>query len=90
MDGKFTVKGAYQLLTITTIVVPYHSFIWKAFLPPSSSTLSWRILHMQVPTDEILQSRGIVSLQDVQCVGKVVNRLPFIFDMSFFHDVECN
>ena len=35
MDGVHSVKKMYDSLHISCHVVPWHSFIWKEFLPPS-------------------------------------------------------
>lgn len=83
--GTLTFKEAYMFLNPPTQVVSWCSFIWKSGSPPFKSFLIWRILHNKMPTDEILKSKGCVTVsmcsmccKDAESTSHLLFECPFV------------
>ncbi|WCJ21899.1 RNA-directed DNA polymerase (reverse transcriptase)-related family protein [Euphorbia peplus] len=57
-NGSFNVKDAYNLVRQVYPSVPWHSFIWKEFLPPSRSLVVWKAIHGKLTTEDLLKLKG--------------------------------
>jgi hypothetical protein len=71
LDGGYTVRGAYQILTARD-VVPLDAtadLIWHTQVPLKVSILAWRLLRDRLPTKANLISRGILPVEDHHCVS---------------------
>lgn len=77
-------KGAYSLLLNSNTDVPWYKFVWKAFLPPSSSTLCWRFIHGHIPTDDILQFKGIYTTLWCSLYRRISESISHLFLTSPF------
>lgn len=53
----FVLKDVRRILYGRRELDSLHPFSWKAFLPPSRSTLCWRLIQGCIPTDEVLQQK---------------------------------
>ncbi|GAU39342.1 hypothetical protein TSUD_60930 [Trifolium subterraneum] len=71
LEGGYTVRGAYQLLT-TQDVAPLDvaaGLIWHTQVPVKVSILAWRFLRDRLPTKANLISRDIIPGEDHLCVS---------------------
>ncbi|GAU49524.1 hypothetical protein TSUD_407570, partial [Trifolium subterraneum] len=71
VDGGYTVRGAYQILTAQD-VVPLDAaigLIWHPQVPLKVSILVWRLLRDRLPTKVNLSYRGILPVGDSLCVS---------------------
>ncbi|GAU10634.1 hypothetical protein TSUD_421120, partial [Trifolium subterraneum] len=71
VDGGYTVRGAYQLLTAQD-AVPLDAttgLIWHPQVPLKVSILAWRLLRDRLPTKVNLSYRGILPAGDSLCVS---------------------
>ncbi|GAU13336.1 hypothetical protein TSUD_42900 [Trifolium subterraneum] len=71
VDGGYTVRGAYQLMTAQD-VVPLDAatgLIWHPQVPLKVYILAWRLLRDRLPTKVNLSYRGILLVGDSLCVS---------------------
>ncbi|GAU44064.1 hypothetical protein TSUD_368760 [Trifolium subterraneum] len=71
VDSGYTVRGAYQLLTAPP-EVPLHAatgLIWHPQVPLKVSIFAWRLLRDRLPTKANLTFRGIIPVEDSQCIS---------------------
>ena len=53
-NGQFTIKSFYCWLNGSMNLVPASRFMWRKCIPPSLSTVVWRVFLVYLPTDNKL------------------------------------
>ncbi|XP_027082422.1 uncharacterized protein [Coffea arabica] len=69
-SGEFSTKSAYQVVRSSGVRSWAFASIWHSLIPQKFSFLMWRLLHEQLPVDDVLakfQSLGIAT-PSVACV----------------------
>lgn len=68
-DGGYSVRGAYQLLTVTdnNNFGAEIALVWHKQVPTKVSIFAWRLLRDRLPTKDNLVSRGILSEEQRLC-----------------------
>ncbi|CAJ2658061.1 unnamed protein product [Trifolium pratense] len=89
LDDVYTVRGAYQLLTTQDAVTldAASGLIWHRQVPLKVSICAWRLLRDRLPTKANLVTRGILSVEDHQCVcgcGEVESAQHLFLSCSTF------
>ncbi|GMN51118.1 hypothetical protein TIFTF001_020275 [Ficus carica] len=83
LDGKVTCAGAYASLIHAANLVSWGKQIWAAFIPPSRSILTWKLLHGKLPTDQALKERGFVFPSRCRfCCSADENMQHFYFSLA--------
>jgi hypothetical protein len=69
--GGYSVRGAYQLLTITDtpLADSAAAMIWHNQVPLKVSVFAWRLLRERLPTKSNLVTRGVISSEASQCIS---------------------
>lgn len=60
-SGNVSSKAAYELCRPTFPKVNWGSWLWAPFIPPTRSTLVWRLVWSKVPSWDVLNSWGIAG-----------------------------
>ena len=70
--GLVTCKAAYNHIRVHMPKVSWSREVWRHYLPPTHSFLTWRILHRKIPTVDVLQAKGLqmVSRCSLCCVAE--------------------
>jgi len=80
-DGILSSKHALCFLHSRSLLLPWAEHIWSVSIPPSHSSIYWRLHHGKMPTDENLKKCG--------CIVVSICSLCMIVDESsdhlFFH-----
>nr|POE85882.1 hypothetical protein CFP56_18229 [Quercus suber] len=76
LDGEFSTKSAYHLAIKGENSSPVFkgAWIWKLDILPKITTFLWLCLHNSIPVREVLASRGITCIQqlEVELDAKVI------------------
>lgn len=57
-NGRLTMKQAYEAYRDKGINVQWETKLWRTFIPPKISMLSWKIIRKKIATAERLRRRG--------------------------------
>lgn len=60
-DGTLTANQAYHFMHTPSLIVDWSIIVWRPCIPPSHSSIFWRIMHKKMLTDETFEyvlSRG--------------------------------
>ncbi|XP_042497664.1 uncharacterized protein LOC122076435 [Macadamia integrifolia] len=58
-DGIFSSKSAWEDIRLKKPNVPWASLIWCKKQLPQISTLTWRVIHGTMPTDDAVKKRSV-------------------------------
>ncbi|KZV18919.1 hypothetical protein F511_17825 [Dorcoceras hygrometricum] len=77
--GKFSSKSAWELLRHRDLTKDIFTACWSKLLTPTMSLFVWRWIQRKIPTDDVLQSRGVAMGSKCQCCAQEES-----FDHVFF------
>ena len=60
MDGEVSCAAAYVYIRGPDVHVSWEKHGWAAYIPLSSSILTWRVLHGKLSTDVALRDWGFI------------------------------
>lgn len=66
-DSAFSLKSAWELVRLRNHISDNLTSCWGSWLRPTMSFFLWRFWHQWLPTDDVLQRRGIVLVSKCQC-----------------------
>ncbi|XP_058775768.1 uncharacterized protein LOC131650044 [Vicia villosa] len=74
-DGVFSVRSCYDWFfsklsgpPINSNVAKACSFLWKVKAPSKFIIFGWRVIHNRIATKDLLHKRGILDVNNLQCV----------------------
>ena len=76
--GELTFKDAYKFYN-NSQPVHWVSHLWKPFIPPRVSCLSWKIMQNRVPTQDNLQKRGMFFVSRCEICKTNVDNVEHLF-----------
>jgi hypothetical protein len=86
IDGGYSVRGAYALLTRVDVAneVVVFNLIWHKLVPLKVSMLAWRLLRNRLPTKDNLVTHNIIFHEASLCVNgcctlETTNHLSLVF-----------
>ncbi|KAL6569244.1 hypothetical protein OROMI_013758 [Orobanche minor] len=69
-SGAFSLTSAWSHIRVRDQANLIYGAIWTAFLTPTISVFIWRLLQRQIPTDDILQQRGVSLASRCLCCSQ--------------------
>ncbi|XP_042479159.1 uncharacterized protein LOC122060066 [Macadamia integrifolia] len=78
-DGIFNSNSAWEDIRIRNPKVPWFSLIWGKKMQPRVSIFGWRMVHDKLPTDDVIQKRGIVLVSKCSLCGMEAETSSHIF-----------
>ncbi|XP_019433239.1 PREDICTED: uncharacterized protein LOC109340119 [Lupinus angustifolius] len=78
-DGLFSLKVAYDFVSNSSTPLIWCNLVWSKVTPPSSSFITWRIIHGKMPSDVNLQRRGCVLASRCNLCKKAIEDTNHIF-----------
>ncbi|OVA09824.1 Reverse transcriptase zinc-binding domain [Macleaya cordata] len=80
LDGRFTVKSAFSLISNQAPACPFVRHYWAKFLPKKMPVLLWRFLHNAIPVDVRIQDCAIsLASRCLCCVHRNIESVDHLF-----------
>jgi ribonuclease HI len=78
-SGELTFKDAYLCGLPTPMAAGWAKIIWRLFIPPARSLVTWRIMHNVIATDDNLVKRGFPMVSCCSLCGRNYETAEHLF-----------
>lgn len=79
ISGSFLVKSAWDHVRSKGQPLGWEKPIWKTYFQPRFSVFGWRLLHLRLPTDEVVRKKGVFIVPCCELCLAVEESLHHIF-----------